>query len=321
MNFGADPSSPAAQARHVRTDAESQTYEEKLMSENFIIKRENEKLKQKYDEVLSKNKRYRDKDVSSDKKIATYLAEIARLDLRNRKSLQELDDTLTEVTRLKASNAVLEETRHKQSEEIIAGEKRFDDYIQAVGSLTLHFRRGSHDPRMHGPSARAFRSEGGRHSDAENSGAAGTNSLSSMSRTDSDIISRPRLQGADDETEVTKIRSSPAIKFEHQEKHKSDMLKATEAAAFSKASRTDPEVLPSVTSQARAGHQSFSTMDEQETPQCILNAPEGCSTKRARLPDEELGNLVEKRMRQEHSRYARRSPSKATDPRLQFRRR
>ncbi len=295
--------------------------EEKLTSENFIIKRENAQLEQKYNDVLAKNKRYREKDESSEKKIATHLAEIARLELRNRKTVQELDDTLTEVNRLKASKAVLEETCHKQCGEIIAGEKRFDDYIRAVTSLTLHFRRSSHDPKIHGSPALALRSEGEWNCGAENSRAADTNSFSSMPRTDGDITSPPRLQEADKKAEVTGIKSLPIIKLEHQEKHNYAMSKAIDATAFSNASRPDLEVLPSISSQVQVGHQSFSTTDERETPQRNLKAPEGCSTKRARLPDEELGSLVEKRMRQEHSRYDRRSPSKATDPRLQFRRR
>ncbi|KAF7502590.1 hypothetical protein GJ744_005455 [Endocarpon pusillum] len=320
MNPRAEQSSPASQARHMRVDAESQTDEEKLRSENFIIKSENAHLNQKYKDTLAKNTKYRDKEESYEKKIATHLAEIARLEGRNRKTLLELDGTLMEVTRLKASKAVLEETCHKQCEEINAGEKRFDDYIQAVTNLTLHFRRSPPDSTIHGPSARAFRS-GVRCHETENSRPADMNSLSSIPRTESGIISTPQLQQKGGETKATEITSSPVIKREHQDQYEYHLSEPTDATAFPRTSRTDLDVLPSVSDRVQAGHHSLSTTDEQEDPQRNPVAPEECSKKRARLPDEELGHLMDKRRRDEHSRYARRGSSKATDPRLQLRRR
>ena len=306
----------------MRIDAESQTDEEKLKSENFIIKRENANLNQKYKDVLAKNTKYRDKDESSEKKIATHLAEIARLESRNRKTLLELDDTLMEVNKLKASKVLLEETCHKQSEDISAGEKRFDDYLQTVTNLTLHFRRSPPDSTIHGPTARAFRSEGGRRHDTEDSRPAGMNSLSSMPRMDGGIISPPQLQQKDGETKATEITSSPVIKREHQDQYEYHKSEPTDATAFPRTSRTDLDVLlSSVSGRVQAGHHSPSTTDEKETPQRNPVAREECSKKRGRLPDEELGHLMEKRRREEHTRYARPSPSKATDPRLQLRRR
>lgn len=305
----------------MRIDAESQTDEEKLKSENFIIKRENAHLNHKYKDVLAKNEKYRNREDSSEKKIATHLAEIARLESRNRKTLLELDDTLMEVSRLKASKVVLEETCHKQSEEISGGEKRFDDYIQAVTNLTLHFRRSPPDSTMHGPPDRVFRSEGERRHNTENSRPADMNSLSSIPRTDGGIVCRPQLQHRGVETEATEIISSPVIKREHQDPCEYHMSEPTDATAYPGTSRTDLEVLPSVSDRVQVGHHSLSTTDEQEDSQRNSVAPEESSKKRARLPDEELGHLMEKRRKEEHSRYARRSPSKATDPRLQLRRR
>lgn len=321
MSFRADQSNPTSQARHKRTDAESRTNEEKLKSENFIIKRENDQLKQKYKDVAAKNTRYRNKDELSEKEIATHLAEIARLESRNRKTLQKLDDTLMEITRLKANNVVLEEAYHKQSKEISAGEKRFDDYIQAVTNLTWQFRRSHPDLTTHRPSTRAFTSDGCRQHDTEDSQLADMDSVSSMPRTDGGIISAPRLQEESEETNVTNTLASPVIKHEQQVTHNHDKSTSTDATSYAKVSTTALEVLPSISGRVQAGHHSLSSTDEQETLQHSLKASEGCPSKRARLPDEALGHLVNKRMRQEHSRYADRSHSKATEPRLHFRQR
>ena len=297
---------------------EVETEEERLKAENFVLKQEHTTLKRKYKDVLDKNKRWGNKDEKSEKSKAEQKAEIARLESRNQKTLQELTDTALVVSRLKARNAELEALCNEQSEETHAGERRFDDYLQAVTHLTAHFRRRPPDPARCESPVSPFKSEKAQR-DSETQCPADKKSLLPMPRTERDISSTlfHPLQGK--KTQPSAVRPSLTAKPEHRMQRDKGISSSANVTALFPTPRAGLGAMPSVSGGLR-GEQHHSNKGEQEHSRQHLTSVEECSRKRALLPDEELAHLVEKRRKEEHSRHATDSRRKVSDPRLQLRR-
>jgi chromosome segregation ATPase len=135
MGHTPSPPIPATQGRHTRLNAVSETEEEKLQTENYLLKQEHRNLQQKYDRVVDKNRRWSNKDEDSERTMAGQKAEIARLETRNMRTLKELKESVTDVAGLNTRNAELEDLCRKHADEIQAEEKRFDGYVRAVNDL------------------------------------------------------------------------------------------------------------------------------------------------------------------------------------------
>ena len=300
---------------------ESETEEERLKTEHFILNQAHANLKQKWRDVVEKNKRWGEKDEISRKQKAALTAELARLESRNIKTLQELKDTTLEVATVRARNTELEALCHKQSEEVYAEKTRFDDYIQAVAHLTSQFVGRPSDPTTYGPPFRPSRSgEGGHRSHTENSRCADdTYLLAQMPGLDQDVLSTVSQQLQGDEAKITESPLSSRIQLEHGGDRGNDISESTDKTALSWVPRTYRRSTPSVSDRLQ-GEQYLSKTkkSEQRPPRHDSKTPEH-TRKRGRLPDEDLGHLVEKRRRHEHSRQATQSAGQASDPRLRLR--
>jgi hypothetical protein len=291
---------------------ESRSVEERLEAENFVLKEERINLRQKYDDVVGKNQRYRDKETGLEKRKAELKAEVACLESRNIKTIQELKDTAVDVTRIKARNAELEQLCYKQSDEIYNGQKRFDDYIQAVAHLSSQFRGRRPEPVTRRSSTRTMKSEGGDH-DTEDLRPFNTSLLlpiPSMER--ENLVQR-------EEKKPSEVLLHQETKSENRGQHdNNDLSKNTTAVVPN--SRADRGIVPSVSGQSHREQHLPRSTSEQLSPRHNFTGTKECSRKRALLPDGGLDHSDEKRRRQEYPRCDASSPGKVTDPRLRSRR-
>jgi hypothetical protein len=290
---------------------ESRSVEERLKAENFVLKEERINLRQKYDDVVGKNQRYRDKETGLEKRKAELKAEVACLESRNLKTMQELKDAAVDVTRLKARNAELEQLCYKQSDEIFDGQKRFDNYIEAVAHLSSQFRVRRPEPPTHKSSTRTMKSEG-RNYDTEDLRPFNTTLLLPIPS-----MERENLFPGE-EKKPSKVLPHQETKSENRGHHDNDDLSKNTATLVPNP-RADRGIAPSVSGQNHREQHLPRSTSEQLLPRHNFTGTEKCSRKRALLPDGGLDHSDEKRRRQEHPRRDASSPDKATDPRLRFR--
>ncbi len=86
---------------------------------------------------MTKNTMYQKKDELSDKTKARLRSEVARLEARNTKTLQELREAEQEVTRLKARKSELEAVHRQQADRISEGDSHFDEIMNGLKNLTF----------------------------------------------------------------------------------------------------------------------------------------------------------------------------------------
>lgn len=307
-----------------------ETVEERLKSTIFVLREERANLKRKYNDVLGKNQKYREKDDESEQKKAELRAEVARLENRNVKILQELKDTVLEITRLKDRNAELEAESsdrgalrrrigelenicENQSQQTIADEVHFDKYVEAVAHLTSDFReRSRHLPRSEQPlSHRMIKPEHGEHSDMVILEAARTESVNPLVPTHPRPTPLPSVQ----------LRSIDARTCQ------STLPQATESGNGGHRDTANPKFVGKwIDPTSRTGRSVHSAAGHLHGESRLLTpsnghrvgpqdaGPSECSKKRALLPDVELSNGSEKRRRQERHHLA--PQCKGTDPRL-----
>jgi hypothetical protein len=119
---------------------EQKTAGERLDAKITVPEPERADLKRRYDYVAFKKKKTRIKTSNPKKLKAELRAEMARLEIRDIRTLQELRDTTQEVARLSIRSSYLKVFCRKYPEQTFGGETDLDEFNQAVSNLTPRFR-------------------------------------------------------------------------------------------------------------------------------------------------------------------------------------
>jgi hypothetical protein len=296
---------------------ESKTEEERLRSELFVLKKEYRNVEQKLQDVVQKNKKWKEQEERFMTRKAELQAEIARLETRNIKAVRELHDSALEAIRIKTRNAELETLSQKQSEEIRAREARFDEYLHEVSHFTSRFRQRPFDPVTFRESGRRTLTSGsGPGRDTENP-RSGERDLPLLGPKMSS--SEAFYRSAREVITSSAPKPSPAIKSEYKEEGNDKTPRSKDTTAFSPATRNQSGTNSSISDRLQ-GEQQFSTSsNQQQSSFSGFNAPQKCAGKRPLLPDGKLTDLAEKRRKQEGAQHSAEGSRKTTDPRLRVR--
>jgi hypothetical protein len=310
------------QDRQTQLDAVPETMEEKLQTENYILKEERKLLQQKYDRVLDQNRRWNSKDVKSERTMAAQKAEIARLETRNMRTRQELAEAGMDAAGLNIRNAELEELCREYADEIHAVEKRFDDYVRDITQLTAQFRRRPPNPTTRGEHGRAFRSEAAMHSAAENLQSTTANPLLPVARTEHDLLS-PLPPHPDEMTRISETMPPPRMKKEDQDQ--AQVSTSTSATTSVVSPNTTLALRPLSSSpghiQTEQRHSiSSSTLSRREAYRRNSKMPEESCRKRAVSPIDTRDSSFEEGRRHKYPRQTANSTNRTGDPHPQFRR-
>jgi hypothetical protein len=284
---------------HKRFLIGDKTIEEKLEARIFVLEEETAALNRKLKDVTDKNRRWKDREERWDKQKVELRAEVARLEGRNTKASQELEDRDLEVARLKSGNVDLENICRTHEERIRGADERFDNYIQAVTTFTSHFRVRPPDPTMNGLPALPLESEhfGDRsvNSEARQPASSPLRPVPKSARAGRSTPCNGFEQNAASSAELTK---HPKIKSEHED-HDHNPIQQFDQSAKSPMQTTARIINPSP--MHLQDHEPLSTSSHRQgSPGARLRTLERSARKRASSPNVHE-HITEKRRREESS--------------------